>query len=224
MPNFREAAEVLRGPPSIPASASSHLPILLFFEGPHDVEFLTRMSRLLQPNHLQLPDLTAVVDAGLAICLPVGGNGPQPWMSEIGRLGKSEFHLFDREIEPVTAIRRLAISRLNARPGCRAFLTTKRSLENYLHPQAIAAALGIEIEDDTAVPDLVAQKLYELSAPSTPWQDLGQRTQKRLRNRAKHHLNGRVVEQMTPALLAKRDPEGELIHWIATIASLIRGE
>lgn len=51
------------------------------------------------------------------------------------------------------------MDQINARPHCRAALTTKRALENYLHPAAIAAAFGrrIEITDDLPVAETLAQ-------------------------------------------------------------------
>ncbi|MGA2257072.1 MAG: hypothetical protein ABSG53_20665 [Thermoguttaceae bacterium] len=53
-----------------------------------------------------------------------------------------------------------------------------------------------------------------------PWDQVPARTRKQLRNKANKRLNTRAVEQMTPARLAERDPNGEVRSWLATIATL----
>jgi len=115
-----------------------------------------------------------------------------------------------------------AADRVNARPGCQAALTSKRSLENYLHPRAIVGAGGDELDfdDDDPVSLLLARKRYEQSSPVLSWDLLTRRTQRRLSARSKRWLNRTAVQQMTAELLAERDPTGELIHWLRTMQRL----
>ena len=57
----------------------------------------------------------------------------------------AEFCLYDREVPPMTDERTRLVSLLNQRSACRAVLTRKRAIENYLHPDAIRDATGVEI-------------------------------------------------------------------------------
>jgi hypothetical protein len=101
-------------------------------------------------------------------------------------------------------------------------LTAKRSLENYLHSEAIHEARGVRLEfdDQTDVADLAARHCYDCRPPEIPWRDLPPRARKRLRERAKHWLNYYAATRMTPERIAQRDPAGEIRGWLRTIAEL----
>ena len=133
-----------------------------------------------------------------------------------------EFYLFDREQEPETSARRQVIEFINARPGCFAALTTKRTVENYLHPLAIREACGIDLifDDDTDVAGLLALKLMARRG-ETSWRQLPYKRQRRLHERAKKILNMKAVQQMTPALLAQQDPHGEVAGWLRMIRQMV---
>ncbi len=111
---------------------------------------------------------------------------------------------------------------MNRRPGCRAVVTSKRTLENYLHPAAIREAGGVEIDfgDDDAVADLIARQAYVKEYPGVPWEELFRRTQTRRRNRVKRWLNTKAVDRMTPQRLAERDPKGEVRSWLEAMMRL----
>jgi hypothetical protein len=114
---------------------------------------------------------------------------------------------------------------INWRPRCRAVLTTLRTLENYIHPDAIFEVSGLRVEfsDDDDVADLVARQTYERRAGHLPWESLPARGRKRRRDKAKARLNTEAVERMTPQRLAEQDPKGEVRSWLETIARLARG-
>ena len=144
------------------------------------------------------------------------------WVSRLTCLHKREFYLFDREQEPETSARRQVIEFINTRPGCFATLTTKRTVENYLHPLAIREACGIDLvfDDDTDVAGLLALKLMARSG-ETSWRQLPYKRQRRLHERAKKILNVNAVQRMTPALLAQQDPDGEVAGWLHMIRQMI---
>ena len=52
------------------------------------------------------------------------------------------------------------------------------------------------------------------------WESLSRRARRRLRDKAKKWLNREAVDRMTPERLAERDPAGEVIGWLRTIAEL----
>ena len=207
--------------PACPSSAA--LPkIFVVVEGQNDIEFLRRISRILHDEVPTLPDLGEMERQRELIFLPSGGGDTRPWTFRLAGLGCPAFYLYDRDVPPATEARQQAAEMVNWRPNCRAVLTRKRALENYLDPQAILEASGIRIEfsDDDHVADLVARHSYERSPKPLPWQELPARTRKRRRDKAKQWLNTRAVECMTPQRLKQRDPDGEVQSWLMTIATL----
>jgi len=198
--------------------------ILVVVEGQNDVEFLRRISRILHAEDPVLPDLVDMERQGGMIFVPFGGGDSRPWAFRLAGLGRAQFHLYDRDVPPATEARQLAADIVNWRPNCRAFLTRKRSLENYLHGDAIFEASGIRVEfcDDDNVADLVARHVYERHEGHLPWQELPARARKRLRGKAKQWLNTRATDRMTPERLARQDPDGEVRSWLTTIVQLAR--
>jgi hypothetical protein len=154
--------------------------------------------------------------------LPTGGSNLNVWVHRLASLHKREFYLFDREQEPETTERRQVIGFINTKPGCAATLTTKRTVENYLHPAAIQEACGIDLafDDDTDVAGLLALKLMAQRGESS-WRDLPYKRQRRLHEKAKKVLNMKAVQRMTPALLAERDSQDEVVGWLRTIREMI---
>jgi len=107
---------------------------------------------------------------------------------------------------------------------CQAVVTSKRSLENYLHPEAIREACGVELtlSDDDHVADLIAARLVERQG-GPPLADLTRRAQVRRRNRVKKWLHTKAMDRMTPQRLADRDPQGEVASWLQVIAAMAGG-
>jgi hypothetical protein len=138
-------------------------------------------------------------------------------------LNLPEFHLFDREMPPATERREQAVAIANQRANCRAFLTGKRAVENYLHPRAVQLVSGLALRfgDNDDVADLVARACFDRHDHRVDWDDLPSRARKRCRETAKHWLNRQVVDHMTPELLDERDPDREVKSWLDAIAEMI---
>lgn len=205
-------------------SLRSAVRVLVIVEGPHDIEFLRRVSAMLHADDPALPDLASMEREGELIFVPFGGGDLWLWVDRLAPLQRPEFHLYDRESPPETELRRRAAAMVNMRPGCVARLTAKRSAENYLHPAAIQEVSGVEIQvsDDCDVADLLARQSHLRQGGQQPWEELPRGTLKRRRNRVKKWLVTKAVERMTPERLSQRDPEGEVASWLRTIAALAR--
>ena len=199
--------------------------LLLVVEGPHDIEFLRRISRMLHRHEPAVPDLAHLDDTGRLVFIPVGGGRLAMWVSRFAALGLPEVHLYDRESSPETTLRERIVAKINRRPGCRGLLTTKRSLEHYLHPATITEIFGLEvsISDHEPLADLLAQRLYERHTRSVSWSELPKPIRSKRRNRVKHRLHTRCVDRMTPQRLAESDPDGDLVGWLAEIRRLLDG-
>ena len=216
-----------RSPPRLLTSTRSITAercLLLVVEGVNDVEFLRRISRMLRPSDASLPDLDELEQRGRLVFLPFGGGNVAAWATRLEPLGCSELHLYDREAGAETHYRIATAKRVNARPSCRAFVMAKRSLENYLHPTALKKATGIDMQfgDNDPVAELVAEQRFTGEPPFVDWDKRSRRARKRFANQTKRCLNTRVVEAMTPELLRDRDPHGEVITWMQTVADMTR--
>ena len=197
--------------------------LLVVVEGPNDIEFLRRISTILHRDDSRIPDL-ADMERRLALVFVPSGGVDLSTAFRFVSLGLPEFHLLDRDIPPLTQTRHQVAAMVNSRPRCHAAVTSKRSLENYLHPSAVLEASGISVafSDEDNVPELIARQANERHEPSVPWDELSARVRKRLCYKTKKWLNTRAVEQMTVARLAERDGNGEVRAWLAAIARLRR--
>ncbi len=209
--------------PSAEPSAKGR-PLFLLVEGPNDVEFLRRMSVILHHEDSEIPDLASMERDSTLVFVPIGGGDVRPWAFRLAETGAAECHIYDRETPPETEIRQQVVRIVNLRPKCRAFLTTKRNLENYLDRDAIIEASGVAITfgDHDDVADVLARSVYEQCPRLLPWEQLPARSRKRRRDKIKRSLNTKAVDRMTPERLARSDPAGEVRHWLLAIAELAR--
>ena len=139
------------------------------------------------------------------------------------RSGRAELHLYDREAPPVSQQREHWAALVGARPNCRAFVTRYRSLENYLHPEAIREAHGVAVTYRTTddVAETVARKSFIPSVDYSTWDRLSRRAKRRQRDRVKVWLNTEAVERMTLERLDHSDPAGEVIGWLTVMGELL---
>lgn len=200
------------------------LPLLLVTEGVSDIEFLKRISHTLHVADDCLPDLELLEQHGELIFIPIGGGEIAAWGERLSRLPNRRFHLHDRETGAEVSRRRAAAAGLNG-PGCVARLTSKRAIENYLHPEAIFAAGGplVSVTDGCDVPAAVAEATFIAEAADNCWDRLPNRARKRFTARAKRWLNYQAARYMTPQLLDARDPAGDVRSWLTAIAALLHG-
>ncbi|MHC2070812.1 ATP-dependent endonuclease [Bremerella sp. T1] len=196
--------------------------VLVIVEGTNDIEFLRRISLTLHVISSDLPNLAEMEQQGQLIFVPFGGNNLPSWTHRFAALGKPEFFLLDHEVSPETESRQEAAEIINRRPGCRAIVTRKRSLENYLHPDAIrdAGKIDVTFGDFDPVGTVVAKALFESGISDEPWELLSRRSKSRLTSRAKRWLNTTVASQITAEFLEQRDPDGEIASWLTTIGQL----
>ena len=189
----------------------------------NDIEFLRRISMMIHVHNRSLPNLAEMEQRGELIFVPFGGGHVRAWVKRFAPLARPEFHLYDHELPPETELRLEAAASVNRRPNCKAVLTKKRCLENYLHPDAIFAAGGIRVQYDDfdCVAHLTAKELYRQRPGETAWQLQARRSQSRMANRAKRWLNTQAVEQMTIGLLKEKDQEDEVVSWMRAINALL---
>jgi len=159
------------------------------------------------------------------VFLPLGGSTLRDWVNShyLKSLRRPEIHIYDRDADCPPKYQTQA-NKVNQRnDGSRAFLTTKREVENYLHPDAIRDVLGVnvQISDDSDVPEMVARAIHEQGEGAVPWDQLNEEKRRKKETRAKQRLNNEVAAAMTVARLRDRNALDEIREWFRAIKAVI---
>jgi putative ATP-dependent endonuclease of OLD family len=193
-------------------------------EGKHDINFLRRISHNLAAIEHDIPDLSAMEQVGKLVFVPLGGSNLDLWITTLAGLQRPEFYLTDRDLPPPAPPRyQQQLTDWSAR-GCTAWATSKRTLENYLHPSVIAAVvpeytgIGSDFED---VPLLFAQATHSSSPDASAWAEVSEEQRRQKVSAAKKRLNTVCVENMTPELLTQSDPNDDIRIWLRAIGQVL---
>lgn len=195
--------------------------VFLGVEGKWDIEFLKRISKIINATDPTVPDLNAAEAARSLVFIPLGGSSMELWSVRLAGLERPEFYVTDRDKAPPAQPKyHQHITAWNARDNCTAYCTTKRELENYLHQDAIksiAPTFPNAIADFDDVPMLLAEALHTADATAPAWNTVTEDTKKEKASRAKRRLNQECVDAMTVARLAQSDPTGEITAWLKAV-------
>ncbi len=198
--------------------------VFVCVEGPNDVSFLKNMARVLlaagedvgfEPN-----------DAPEVVFLPLGGSTLRDWVNShyLRHLKRPEIHIYDRDADSPPKYQ-AQVHEVNKRnDGSRAFLTSKREAENYLHPDAIREVLDVQVEvsDENDVPEAVARAIHEREEGAAPWEELSDEKRKKKEGRAKQRINNEAAAAMTVDRLRERDALDEIRGWFGAIKAIIQ--
>lgn len=197
--------------------------ILLCVEGPNDVAFLKSVSKLLHDqDDATIVDLSSNESVAF---LPLGGSTLKQWVEQrhLRSLNKQEVHIYDLDDADDPPYQE-EVDKVNGWGNDSwATLTSKRTMENYLHPDAIQEVFGFAVAfgpmDD--VPELVARRVHEASEATTLWDDVEEDKRKAKIRKAKRRLNHEVAGRMNIAMLQESDPNGDIKGWLAEIRARI---
>lgn len=197
--------------------------VAIYIEGPHDYEFLTRASAKLRPSDATLIDIET--DHRVAWVVTGGGN-LKHWVDKqyLANAQLVEVHIYDRD-DQTNPKYQAQVDAINARgDGSIAFLTTKREMENYVHPAAISAELGIQFAhtDWCDVPALFAEQVHIASGSPNAWANLADDLKSSKESKAKKKLNTIVLDRMSAAELEQQDGNGEVRSWLEHIRDRVQ--
>ncbi|MFC1626211.1 ATP-binding protein [Pseudomonadota bacterium] len=206
--------------------------IFIGVEGKHDIAFLKSISKGLRQAGEDVLDLEKMELDGELIFFPLGGSSLSLWTSRLEHLSRPEFHLFDRDNTPPAEARYQAeADAINMRERCKAVITGKKEMENYLHFDAINEAyyqqsnlnLGLAVNfggfDD--VPATIAELVHNASDSPNAWEDLEEDVRGKKISKAKRILNHVAVSLMTRARIDEVDPEADILGWFEEMKQLI---
>jgi len=147
-------------------------------EGKYDIVFLKNMSKALK-NEDGVLDLDKMEMEGELIFFPLGGSSLALWTSRLEPLSRPEFHLFDCDTPPPADPKyKVQADEINQRDRCKAMITGKAEMENYIHFQAIndtyqqfeiTLGLGANFNDFDDVPYKVAELVHNVSGSPNSW-------------------------------------------------------
>lgn len=188
--------------------------VLLYVEGPHDVNFLDRIAMVLKSARPEIPIPSTDPRIGIII---TGGGNLKHWVNKryLAGLQKPEVHIYDRD-DNVNPPYLNAIQTVNGR-GHLGFLTTKREMESYLHHDAIHEGCGHLLThpnwDWADIPEMLAMAVHNADPASAPWTHVSEDRRKKKCSRAKERLNSDAASKMTLARLRQSDPTNEIEGW-----------
>lgn len=197
-------------------------------EGKHDISFLMEISNILHSAEENVPDLTDEQEKGKLVFVPLGGSNIDLWVSRLRELNRPEFYLMDRDYpEPCLPRYHEIARRLADYDNCKAWTTSRKELENYIHPDVIRSeysnytGTGDAFED---VPELLAKAIHEASASEDTWEEVrsNEKKLKKKKSTAKHRLNSELVSKMNPSQLSSIDTKDEIRSWLKEIGDVLR--
>lgn len=196
-------------------------------EGKNDIQFLRIVSSMLHGANETVPDLSREENMGRLVFVPLGGSNIDLWVSRLEGFDRPEFYLMDRDYPPPQAPKyhKFALQ-IASRTNCTQWTTSRKELENYIHPDVIRARFpnyegaGDPFED---VPMLLAQAIHESSESEQSWTEVTKDTSKlgKKVSAAKRKLNNEIVADMTPSLLSDIDSDNEIRTWLQEIVSAL---
>ena len=181
--------------------------LIVCVEGVNDILFFQTLTATLHETN---PEIKPILSCPDIMILPMGGSSLQEWVNHnyLRKLGIPEYHIYDSDCSNAHQQECDAVNQRN--DGSSARMTSKREMENYIHPKAIREVYGIdfEIDDETDVPRVISDYLKSQDLPGCNPKNV------------KRKLNGEATRHMTLELLKEWDPQNELLSWICDILQL----
>lgn len=182
--------------------------LMICVEGPTDVIAIKSFSKCLHSKYPEIVDLNCTSNV---VVIPLGGSTLKHWVQEqyLKNMGCPEVHIYDNDVNTYQK----SIDKINARTdGSWGTLTQKFEIENYLHPDAIKEAYGVDVDTSKeGVPSLFG-KVY---AEKKGWP-------KCTDNTSKTKLSVCFEQKMNIDRLEQMDPNGEIKGWFDKISALLK--
>ena len=189
-------------------SSKENVRLLVCVEGVHDIEFLDNVSETLSNTY---PDIKKLSNVSDIVLLPLGGSALQDWVNRnyLKNLNIAEYHIYDSDCNNKHQVQCDEVN--NRNNGSSARMTSKRELENYIHPDAIRSVynwFNVDVTDELDVPKTISEYLSSQNLPSS--------NQKRVKTK----LNQIAARNMTLEQLREQDSQNEILSWICDILNL----
>ena len=147
-----------------PLAPYRNIRLIVCVEGVNDILFLQTLTTAL---HKTQPEIRPILSCQDVMVLPMGGSSLQEWVNHnyLRKLGIPEYHIYDSDC--VNAHQRECDIVNQRTDGSSARMTSRREMENYIHPDAIRKVYDadFEINDETDVPSIISDYLRVRGLP-----------------------------------------------------------
>ena len=208
----------------------NNVKLFIAVEGKNDINFLKNISTIFRKEDRNILDIISLEEKEEIVFFPIGGSNLALWAFRLKNLNKPEFHLYDRDVNEGEKFQKQnEVDKINKREKCKAKVTNKREIENYIPAQAIQKIIKekydglevcLEIKGSTDVPQLVAKEVYEKSKENNKvWNGLTSDEKKKKESKVKSWLNQDAVADIKLDDL-NEDTKKEIKDWLDCIKEL----
>ncbi|WP_181028166.1 ATP-binding protein [Rathayibacter rathayi] len=196
-------------------------------EGKHDINFLCAISKILSTNEEDIDDLGQMESEGRLIFVPAGGSNVALWVSRLRELNIPEFHIFDRDNEPPKEPHYKKVeNEHNQMDNVTAVHTSRKELENYIHPDAVTDARPAlkprPVGAFESMPLECARAAFLTEGTEDEWDKLTKESKKSKASNTKEWLNKEASSKMTAARLTELDENDDIRTWLRAITKFTR--
>ena len=216
---LEKIAENLGVLPSVDKDKIDKLKLIVCVEGPTDVEFFKRLSKIIDD------DLKVDFENDQRIIIiPLGGSTLKYWVDNhyLRKLGLPEIHIYDGDKKE----NERKAKQINSRSdGSKGFVTRKREIENYVHPNIVKDIFSLTDEELTNLIDLsktdwiadwdkidVPKKLMKI------YENKGWSIQE---SKIKEKICTEGIERMSIELFKELNDYEEVKEWFTTIKNTL---
>ncbi len=199
--------------PTIEKDIIKQLKLIICVEGPTDVQFFKRLGKIVE-NNLKID----FENDKRVIIIPLGGSILKYWVDNryLRKLGLPEIHIYDGDNEEY---KQKAQEINNRNDGCKGFVTQKREIENYVHPN-ILENIFRELSQDSLIDRKQANWIDK-------WNQLN--VVKEIKNKGvplkerkiKEKITTEGIEKMTLELFEELKAYDEIHQWFKIINEMI---
>lgn len=217
---LEKIAENLGVLPSVDKDKIDKLKLIVCVEGPTDVEFFKRLSKIIDD------DLKIDFENDQRIVIiPLGGSTLKYWVDNhyLRKLGLPEIHIYDGDKKE----NERKAKQINSRSdGSKGFVTRKREIENYVHPNIVKDIFSLTDEELTNLIDLSKTDWIadwdKIDVPKELMKIIYKNKGRSIReSKVKEKICTEGIERMSIELLKELNAYEEVKEWFTTIKNML---
>ena len=217
---LEKIAENLGVLPSVDKDKIDKLKLIVCVEGPTDVEFFKRLSKIIDD------DLKIDFENDQRIVIiPLGGSTLKYWVDNhyLRKLGLPEIHIYDGDKKE----NERKAKQINSRSdGSKGFVTRKREIENYVHPNIVKDIFSLTDEELTNLIDLSKTDWIadwdKIDVPKELMKIIYKNKGRSIReSKIKEKICTEGIERMSIELLKELNAYEEVKEWFTTIKNML---
>lgn len=216
---LNKIAESLGVLPTVDKDRIEQLKLIVCVEGPTDVEFFKRLGKIID-DELKID----FENDKRVVIIPLGGSTLKHWVDNhyLRKLGKPEIHIYDGDKEE----NRRMVEEINNRgDGSRGFVTNKREIENYVHPNIVKDIFSLNDEELMNLIDLTKFNWVEdwdkLDIPKKLINIYKEKGWSINENKVKEKIATEGIEKMTLEFFHELNAYKEIEQWFKAIKEVI---